>query len=332
MGIDTVVKVGTRVLIPAGAVLAALGTKLHHDSKRTIEDCQAALDAEIEDFEVVRKKTVQSTDELGKLELEIQGSFERFVVAFEKIKNKPRFNQKELEGGFELPKLKVGELRKVSVNAVGILGGVTAMVGSGAFAGAAIYGGTLAVGVSSTGTPIVLLSGAAAKNAALAALGGGSIAAGGGGMAAGAALLGGAVAAAAIVAGGTALTVKGLMDRGKAKKAMSILDEATAELEASIEFLERLRSAADAHRSAIGQVYSVYLEQVERLEALVEGNADYKSYAEEDKTLLSNNILLVRLLKEMSETALVAGKEDEVLRDVVDSLSSKASAVLGSMD
>ena len=331
MAIREIIRLGVKIAVPLGAALMAAGGKMHYDSKKTIEQCQAELDAATAEYEVVRTKAVAATDELGRLELEVQKDFARFADAFEMIKNRPRFSDMDLSDGFDLSVLKVGELKKASIKAANLLCGAVAMAGAGTFAGAAIYGGVLTLGVASTGTPIVMLAGAAAKNAALAALGGGSIATGGGGMAAGTMLLGGAVAAAAIVAGGTALAVKGLMDRGKAKKAKGILTEAVADLETSKEFMKRLRSAADLHRRAIEEVYGVYIEEVSKLEELVSRKKSYRAFTEEEKVLLSNNILLVKLLKEMTETALVGGKKDEVMDERIKALVEKSSDVLASL-
>jgi hypothetical protein len=57
----------------------------------------------------------------------------------------------------------------------------------------ALWFGTQAIGIASTGMPILFLHGAALHNASLAFLGGGSLATGGGGMLAGGAVLAGAV-------------------------------------------------------------------------------------------------------------------------------------------
>ena len=71
---------------------------------------------------------------------------------------------------------------------------VATSIAAGAAVAGTLWFGTQAVGIASTGLPIVFLHGAALHNAALAALGGGSLATGGGGMVAGGAVLASAVA------------------------------------------------------------------------------------------------------------------------------------------
>ncbi len=124
-------------------------------------------------------------DDLGKLELEILNSFDEFSNTIEKIQNRPQFKEYNKDG-VKLPEYDKEELKKVSVGAGVILGGLGgAAVGTagGIAAAGATSSAVMLLGTASTGTAISSLSGVAATNAALAAIGGGSLAAGGGGMA-----------------------------------------------------------------------------------------------------------------------------------------------------
>jgi hypothetical protein len=127
------------------------------------------------------------------------------------------------------------------------LSNAAAAAGLGVGASTTLYGAVAMFGVASTGTPIVMLSGAAAKSATLAAIGGGSLAAGGLGVAAGAAVLGGAVVA-------VALPLFGALDYLNASEDLSLAREAKAQAKADA---EKLMTAAETLEqiSAVARQY-----------------------------------------------------------------------------
>lgn len=124
-------------------------------------------------FEAQNKKTTTDMDRLGKMELEILDSFQRFSNIFEQIHNRPEFKSYNKED-VSIPAYNAEELKQVSVGAGVLLGGLGgAAVGTaGGFAAAgATTAAVMALGTASTGTAIASLSGVAATNATLAALG-----------------------------------------------------------------------------------------------------------------------------------------------------------------
>ncbi len=220
-------------------------------------------------------------DNLGKLEMEIGSSFQKFSETFEKIKNRPEF--KEINNDMKIAIPTLDELKEHSVAANVILGGLGG-AGAGVAGGLAAAGGTsaavMAVGTASTGTAISTLSGAAATNATLAALGGGSLAAGGGGMALGAAVLGSATLGVGLLIGGIIFNVAG----------------------------------AKSYSSSLEKVYYQYNEYLSELEKVVERENNYKNFIKTEKLILKNTVLLVGLLHEMCKVKFLNGspKEDEL--------------------
>ena len=152
------------------------------EANDTMKSAQAQHERNQARFEKQNASTNAIMDRLGKLELEILDSFQKFSDTFEKIQNRPQFKEYSQEG-VTLPQYDPEELKKVSVGAGVLLGGLggAAMGTAGGFAASgAAAAAVMALGTASTGTAIASLSGAAAVNATLAALGGGAIAAGGG--------------------------------------------------------------------------------------------------------------------------------------------------------
>lgn len=124
--------------------------------------------------------TSRAMDELGTLELEILKSFDEFSDTIERIQNRPQFKE-YTKDGVKLPAYGKETLKKVSVGAGVLLGGLggAAVGAAGGFAAAgATTSAIMALGTASTGTAIASLSGVTATNATLAALGGGALAAG----------------------------------------------------------------------------------------------------------------------------------------------------------
>lgn len=196
--------------IAAGiAAAAGVGSGIHggvkmKEANDTINSANERHKKNIKRFEDNNKNTTSAMDSLGKYELETMKKFQTFADLFEKIQNRPEFNSIKLSD-VKLPEYDAEELKKVSVGAGIVLGGVGGAA-AGTLGGVAAGGATtvavMTLGTASTGTAIATLSGAAATNATLAALGGGAIAAGGGGIALGTAVLGGATLGVALLVGG----------------------------------------------------------------------------------------------------------------------------------
>lgn len=318
--------------IAAVAGAGGIGAGIHGGVKMkkandTVKAAQRRNEQNVEKLEISNKKTMQTMDALGKHEMKIISSFQRFSEAFEKIKNPPSFAEIEKEG-ITLTVYTPQEVKDAAVGASVLLGGLggAALGTAGGFAAA---GGTtaavMALGTASTGTAIASLSGAAATNATLAALGGGTIAAGGGGVALGTAVLGGATLGVGLLIGGIIFSVAGSSVSDKAEKAWDQMIENENKINSICEYLERLRTVATSFDSALKSVETVYLNYLSRLEnsiieqrkkkfflaRLFSKKVDYNKFSEKQKQITENVVLLVGLLYEMCKVQLVEKSETE---------------------
>ncbi|MGN9163028.1 hypothetical protein [Clostridium sulfidigenes] len=289
-----------------GLVSGGMGAKKVHDAKKIISSAQYDYDKKKSELDETEKKTTTCLDELGEQKLEIWKSFKRFSDAFEKIKNKPQFTANN-EDKLSFTKHELDEIQNISITAIDILGSSMLSAGAGALAGFAAYSGTMAIGVASTGTAISALSGAAATNATLAALGGGAIgsSATAGGMALGTTVLGAAVAGPVVAVGGLLLNAKGNSSLLKAEEVRSEVAKAIRLMNESINYLNKLRGVSINLNSELKQLFSVYEKQVSILEYLVSREIDYDIYSSDDKKIVENNIMLVKLLKQITQVDLI---------------------------
>ena len=285
-----------------------------------------ALEENVARLEDSNKRTMQTMDNLGKYEMEIISTFERFSTAFEKIKNLPSFNEIKKDN-VTLSVFTPQEVKDAAVGASVLLAGLggAALGTAGGFAAA---GGTtaavMALGTASTGTAISALSGAAATNATLAALGGGSLAAGGGGIALGTAVLGGATLGVGLLIGGIIFSVAGSSVSDKADKAWNQMMENEEKINSICDYLEKLENIAKSFHSALSKVNDVYMNHLVKLEAIIEEQkkrkffltrlfskkVNYNKFSNEQKQITKNTILLVGLLYEMCKVQLVEKTEN----------------------
>lgn len=302
----------------AGVASGVNGAIKMKDANDTMKSAQNKHEKNIERFEEHNKMTTQKMDSLGKKELEILKSFERFSQAIEKIQNKPEFKAYKKES-VEIPKYDAEELKKVSVGAGVLLGGLGgAAVGTaGGFAAAgATTAAVMALGTASTGTAIATLSGVAATNATLAALGGGAIAAGGGGMALGSAVLGAATLGVGLLVGGVIFNITGGSLSDKADEAWSQMRKAEKEIDKICVYLDELRDVAYKYILSLEKVERSYKYNLNRLENILRVKTDWNYFSDEEKLITENTILLVGLLYNMCKVELVlkSNSEDELNR------------------
>lgn len=133
-------------LIGVAAALAAaggVGSGIHGATKmKSANDTMKAADyrhkRNIERFEETSKVANKAMDALGELELNILHGFDEFSDIIEKIQNRPQFKELNISG-VELPKYDKQELKKVSVGAGVLLGGVAATLGVGLLGGGVIF-------------------------------------------------------------------------------------------------------------------------------------------------------------------------------------------------
>ncbi|MBU3194866.1 hypothetical protein [Clostridium algidicarnis] len=318
----------------AAAGIAGAGSGIHggmkmKEAKETMQLADSRHKKNIARFEKQSEKTSGQMDRVGNEELKILNSFEAFTQVFEKIHNKPQFKTFD-KTGVVLPQYNAEELKKVSVGAGVLLGGIGgATVGTaGGFAAAgATTAAVMALGTASTGTAIASLSGVAATNAALAALGGGAIAAGGGGMALGSAILGGATLGVGLLVGGIIFNITGSSLSNKADEAWSQMKKAEAEIDKICLYLDDLFNSAEKFYSTITKVNRIYIEHFEKLRTIVEvdGKTNWNMFTSEEQVMTQNTALLVSVLFNMCKVKLVLVSENETDSNKVNSVAINKS-------
>ena len=179
-------------------------------------------------LERMNQSACRTMDVLGENEMKALSEFQQFSDLFERIKNRPEFADLKI-GNVSIPKFEGEEIKKASVGASVLVGGLSgaALGTAGGFAASgATTAAVMALGTASTGTAISALSGAAATNATLAALGGGSLAAGGGGIALGTTILGAATLGVGLLVGGVIFSCTGSKLSSKADEAWEQMKKA----------------------------------------------------------------------------------------------------------
>ena len=174
-------------------------------------------------------------------------------------------------------------------------------------------------GTAPTGTAISSLSGAAATKATLAWLGGGALSARGWGMAAGTAVLGGLILGPAVFAMGWMTDSKGDEALEKAREAEREVEKAARKINKVVSFLRNLSDLASALLDELKITRALYEQKVTLLEQLVERCDDWNRFSEDDKVLVDNNIMLVKLLKEMTEVELLKKDDDDTGEPLMES-------------
>lgn len=302
----------------AGA--AGVGSGIHgavkmkeaNDTMKTAESCHKRNVAKFEKHSTAANKKM---DELGQLELSILKGFEEFSDTIEKIQNRPQFKE-YAKDGVKLPKYNKEELKKVSVGAGVLLGGLggAALGTAGGFAAAgAATSAVMALGTASTGTAIASLSGAAATNATLAALGGGAVAAGGGGIALGTTILGATTLGVGLLVGGVIFSVTGGKLSDKADEAWSQMKKAEVTINKACNYLSDLESTASKYIDSLKTVYEKYLESFNYISYVVNklGKTDWNDFSDAEKVATQNAVMLVGLLYKMSQVSLVKKADND---------------------
>ena len=244
MPLPLVLGVGAAIAGVAGVSTGVHGAVKMKSANDTMKNAEAQHERNIAN---------KSMDDLGKLELEILNSFDEFSNTIEKIQNRPQFKEYNKDG-VKLPEYDKEELKKVSVGAGVILGGLGgAAVGTagGIAAAGATSSAVMLLGTASTGTAISSLSGVAATNAALAAIGGGSLAAGGGGMALGSTILGATTLGVGLLVGGVIFSVTGSKLSDKADEAHSQMKKAEETINNICAYLTELENTAIKYSTSI---------------------------------------------------------------------------------
>lgn len=301
-------------VVAAVAATGGIGAGTHGGIKmkkasKTLEKSTAIRNEAVKKFELQNSITSSAMDRLGQLELEICSEFDDFSDVMERIQGRPEFKEFDKDR-LNIPEYDPEELKKVSVGASVILGGMggAALGTAGGFAAAgATTSAVMALGTASTGTAIASLSGAAATNATLAALGGGAVAAGGGGMALGSTMLGVSTAGIGILVGGIIFSVTGSGLSKKADEAYVQALKIDRQVEGINQYLVELYGYANSYLDLLTRVKQVYDREFAKMKCIVidNGKTCWQDFSNDEKTVVFNNVLLVSLLFKMCQVTLV---------------------------
>lgn len=307
-------------LLGAAAVIAGAtgvgagvyGASKMKDAKNTMELAQRCHKENTERYERTQEETSTEMDKLGTLEMEILKSFGHFSDLIERIQNRPNFNEIN-RGDSSLPSYNPQHLREVSIGAgvlLGSLGGAAVGTAGGMAAAGGVSMAVMALGSASTGTAIASLSGVAATNATLAVLGGGTLAAGGGGVALGSTLLSAATLGVGLMVGGAIFAFTGSKLSEKADEAWSQMRRAEEKINTICTFLEQLKTASISYMDSLYKTRSLYSNHISFLEKLLQREANWNLFSEEEKKNIRNLVYLVSLLYAMCKENLVIKNED----------------------
>lgn len=315
MPIPLILGVGAAIAGVAGVGSGVHGAVKMKKANDTIKDSENRHKRNIERFDRRSESANKSMDDLGKLELSILNGFNDFSNTIEKIQNRPQFKEYSKDG-VTLPKYDKEELKKVSVGAgvlIGGLGGAAAGTAGGFAAAGATSVAVMAFGTASTGTAISTLSGAAATNAALAFLGGGSLAAGGGGIALGTTILGATTLGVGLLVGGMIFSFTGSKLSDKADEAYSQMRKAEETINKACNYLIELENISVKYSNSLTKVHQKYLENFNYISYVVNklNKLNWYEFNEDEKIATQNSVLLVGLLYKMCQVNLVNKAKNE---------------------
>ena len=294
MPLPFILGLGAVIAGAAGVGSGINGAMKMKDANDTIKSAERQHKENIARFEATSERTNAIMDNLGKLELNILNSFERFSDVIEKIQNRPQFKSYN-RNGVSLPKYDKEELKKVSVGAGVLLGGL-----GGAAVGTA--GGFAAAGAT---TAAVMALGTAST-------GGGAIAAGGGGMALGSAVLGAATLGVGLLVGGVIFNATGSKLSDEADKAYSEMLKAKDTIDKACNILTEIDNTANNYIIALKEVERVYKKFFGVVEwAVSTGKRDWNEFSYSEKIATENAVLLVGLLYNMCKVELVLKAKNE---------------------
>ena len=259
----------------------------------------------------MNQSACRTMDVLGENEMKVLSEFQQFSDLFERIKNRPEFADVKI-GNVSIPKFEGEEIKKASVGASVLVGGLSgaALGTAGGFAASgATTAAVMALGTASTGTAISALSGAAATNATLAALGGGSLAAGGGGIALGTTILGAATLGAGLLVGGVIFSCTGSKLSSKANEAWEQMISNERKINDICNYLYDLQRTAERYDATLLRMRSLYLKQLTKMRNVVESfsekRVNWHNLSMEEQLIIENMVLIVGVLYNMCKVKLV---------------------------
>ena len=262
-------------------------------------------------LERMNQSAFRTMDVLGENEMKVLSEFQEFSDLFERIKNRPEFADVKI-GNVSIPKFEGEEIKKASVGASVLVGGLSgaALGTAGGFAASgATTAAVMALGTASTGTAISALGGAAATNATLAALGGGSLAAGGGGIALGTTILGAATLGVGLLVGGVIFSCTGSNLSSKADEAWEQMISNERKINDICNYLYDLQRTAERYNATLLRMRSLYLKQLTKMRNIIESSSEERvnwlNLSEEKQLIINSTVLIVGVLYNMCKVKLV---------------------------
>ena len=262
-------------------------------------------------LERMNQSACRTMDVLGENEMKVLSEFQKFSDLFERIKNRPEFADVKI-GNVSIPKFEGEEIKKASVGASVLVGGLSgaALGTAGGFAASgATTAAVMALGTASTGTAISALSGAAATNATLAALGGGSLAAGGGWIALGTTILGAATLGVGLLVGGVIFSCTGSKLSSKADEAWKQMISNELKINNICNYLYDVQRTAERYNATLLRMRSLYLKQLTKMRNVIESfsekRVNWHNLSMEEQLIIENMVLIVGVLYNMCKVKLV---------------------------
>lgn len=108
------------------------------------------------------------------------------------------------------------------------------------------------------------------------------------------------------------MNAKGNSSLKKAREVQDQVDEIVAVMKKSMTHLRRLKRLSIQVARELAALQEIYISQVSRLEEIVEHKTDYNLFTDEDKQVLDNTIMLVKLLSHISKQDLLKKRDDGV--------------------
>lgn len=287
-----------------GGVIATIrGRKKMKEAKETMQAAESRHNKNIAEYEKENKETTFIMDNLGKLELAILKDFEFFSDTIEKIQERPIFEE-FIKEDVKIPKYDMEELKKASIGAGALLGGLAgATLGTASgFAVLGVKNATIkAFGNISKGImPTPSLFGVAA-------------ALGGGGSALGNTFLGAATAGVGPLVGGVIFNFTGEKILDKAKDAYKEIEQSEKIICDICDFLKELKTVSENFFTSLDQVNQQYGKRMKAISYIVNdlNKTDWNEFTNEEKVILENLVLLVGLLYKMCQVELIKKTEED---------------------
>lgn len=307
-----------------------------------LKEAQKRNDSNNARLERMNQSACKAMDILGENEMKVLSEFKLFSDLFEQIKNRPEFADIKI-GNVSIPKFEGEEIKKASVGAsvlIGGLGGAALGTAGGFAASGATTAAVMALGTASTGTAISALSGAAATNATLAALGGGSLAAGGGGIALGTTILGATTLGVGLLVGGVIFSCTGSKLSSKADKAWEQMISNEKKIIKICNYLFDLQRTAERYNATLLRMRSLYMKQLNKLRNIIESynekHVNWQDLSLEEQIIIENMVLIVGVLYNMCKVQLVqkscCSNQNIINKTEINKAEKDASDLILSMD